>query len=111
MLLGVRVVDSGVEDGPLLAGCGAFEVPVSHNMRARVPVLDRVMSWEEASLHAEVNTEERVWLVFSPAVGHFTTNKVLNTAIGSNRASEGIHLAKEMGVLPSHALAHGAKIV
>ena len=66
----VAVVETNVEDVPLLAVRGSLEVPAAGNVGGRVAIAKGVMRRDALSIHAEVNSEEGVLLVLCAAVSH-----------------------------------------
>lgn len=58
LLIRGRIVDPGIQDGPTLARCRTFEVPVAKDVCVGLAVADCIVSWYYAAFHAEIYTKE-----------------------------------------------------
>lgn len=80
MLARVRIVDSGIQDGPALAGGGALKIPIAEYVSIGLAITNGVVCGHETTFHAKINTEERIRFVLSSAVLCVASNKAFNLA-------------------------------
>ena len=74
----IGLVDANIEHIPLLTIQGSLQLPVSENMCCLVTVSERVVSWAEAPVIANIDAKEGVSFIFCATVCRTAANEAFN---------------------------------
>lgn len=84
-------------------------MPVHQAVRIRVSIPDGIAGGSDLSTLAEINSEEREWLVQCPAVDDIAANYIFNSST-ANGGSEALNKTQSMRVLPWSLLSISAQV-